>query len=253
MLQTFYECISNRLQTRCEHLVNVSLTPTKQVAKHPAIPHVHHEIGCETLRQFPTSTTKLVANTPSGVGADSSCPYPDITNCTYSHYQIRISPPHYVCVYVYAGAINRPLQLLTACQLRGEHSAKHQRTHREKSTNTYEKPTKHSANTQRSPTKQGANTPSGVGADSSCPYPNITNCTYSHYQIGIFVPHFVCVYVYAGAINRTPTAANGLPITWRTLCKTLNVHLRNASRTLRQAQGPIHRARILTLPKCIFP
>ncbi|MBF1467012.1 MAG: hypothetical protein HXN67_07590 [Prevotella pallens] len=33
------------------------------------------------------------------------------------------------------------------------HSAKHQRTHREKSTNTYEKPTKHSANTQRSPTK----------------------------------------------------------------------------------------------------
>ena len=47
-----------------------------------------YEIGCETLRQFPTSTTKLVRNTPPGVGADLSCLYPDIANYTYSHYQI---------------------------------------------------------------------------------------------------------------------------------------------------------------------
>lgn len=47
-----------------------------------------HEIGGETLRQFPTSTTKWGANTPPSVGADSSCPYPDIANYTYSHYQI---------------------------------------------------------------------------------------------------------------------------------------------------------------------
>ena len=38
-----------------------------------------------------------------------------IIKYVFSHYQIRISPPHFVCVYVYAGAINRPLQLLTVC------------------------------------------------------------------------------------------------------------------------------------------
>ena len=54
--------------------------------------------------------------------------------------------------------------VLTACQLRGEHSAKH-------STYTYE---------------MGANTPPGVGADSSCPYPDITNYTYLHYQIRVY-------------------------------------------------------------------
>ena len=31
-----------------------------------------------------------VANTPSGVGADSSRPCPNITKYTYSHYQIRV-------------------------------------------------------------------------------------------------------------------------------------------------------------------
>ena len=109
-----------------------------------------------------------------------------------------------MCVYVYAGTINRPLRLRTACQLRGEHSA----------------------NTQRPPTKCPQNIPPGVGADSSRPYPNITKYTYPHYQIRIstlphthFPSHFVCVYVYTGTINRTPTAANGLPITWRTLRK----------------------------------
>ena len=147
-LRTFAECFLNTHEIECEHSANSPRPPRNWL---------------RTLRQFPTSTTKLVRNTPSGVGADSSCPYPDIAKNAYSHYQIRISPPHYVCVYVYAGAINRPLQLLTACQLRGEHSAKHQRTHREKSTNTYEKPTKHSAKHQRTPTKLVANTPPGVG------------------------------------------------------------------------------------------
>ncbi|WP_281798713.1 hypothetical protein [Prevotella pallens] len=41
------------MRTRCEHLVNVPLTPTKWGAKHSLIPHVHHEIGCETLRNSP--------------------------------------------------------------------------------------------------------------------------------------------------------------------------------------------------------
>ena len=34
---------------------------------------------------------------------------------------------------------------------------------------------------------------------------------FSHYQICVFVPHFVGVYVYTGTINRSPTAADGLP------------------------------------------
>ena len=41
----------------------------------------------------------------------------------YSFHRTRISPLHYVGVYVYAGTINRPLQLRTACQLHGEHPA----------------------------------------------------------------------------------------------------------------------------------
>ncbi|WP_314286088.1 hypothetical protein, partial [Prevotella pallens] len=73
-----------------------------------------------------------------GVGADSSRPYPCITKYTYpfhrirafalphthfhiikyvySHHRTHISLPHYVGTFIYAGTINRPLQLLTVCQ-----------------------------------------------------------------------------------------------------------------------------------------
>ena len=41
------------------------------------------------------SPTKLVANIPPGVGADSSRPYPCITKYIYSHYRIRaFKSPH---------------------------------------------------------------------------------------------------------------------------------------------------------------
>ncbi len=33
----------------------------------------------------------------------------------YSHHRTRISFPHFVCVYVYVGTINRTLRLLTDC------------------------------------------------------------------------------------------------------------------------------------------
>ena len=46
----------------------------------------------------------------------------------YSHHRTRISPLHFVCVYVYAGTINRPLQLLTVCQQRCEQIAIYTRT-----------------------------------------------------------------------------------------------------------------------------
>ena len=72
-----------------------------------------------------------------------------ITKNAFPHYQIRIFVPHFVCIFLYAGAINRPLRLLTAANY-------------------------------------VANTPSGVGVDSSCPYPNITNYRYSHYRIRVY-------------------------------------------------------------------
>ena len=68
-------------------------------------------------------------------------------------------------VFVYAGTINRPLQLLVVCHF--------------------------VANglliMQRSPTKWGANIPPDVGADSSRPYPNIIKYTYSRHQIRVSV------------------------------------------------------------------
>ena len=61
---------------------------------------------------------------------------------------------------------------------------------------------------------------------SSNTYLTIIKHVHSFHRIRIFTSphthfplHFVCVYVYASTINRTPTAANGLPITWRTLRK----------------------------------
>ena len=74
------------------------------------------------------------------------------------------------------------------------------------------------ANYLRSPTKYDANTPLGVGTDSSCPYISVINSVGDchHFVGGIHcmwgrVCHFVGVVVYAGAINRSPTAANRLP------------------------------------------
>ena len=104
--------------------------------------------------------------------------------------------PHFVGVYGFAGTINRPLRLLTVCQ--------------------------NVANnlpiTQYSPTKCVANTPLGVGADSSCPYPNITKYTYPFQQIRIFTLSNMrfrssfcgCIRI-CGRDKSAPTAACGLP------------------------------------------
>ena len=85
---------------------------------------------------------------------------------------------------------------------------------------------KQSVKYPHTPTKCVANNPLGVGADSSCPYPDINKkrvsvslnthihiikYTHSFHHTRIFFPHFVGVFIYAGAINRSPTAADGLP------------------------------------------
>ena len=111
------------LRTRNIHRMNTLRTLRK-------ISTFNYEIPNEHSRKHPTYT-------PPGVGADSSCPYPYIAKYVFSHYQIRIfvssqtdvhilkyvysnhhtriSVPHFVGVYGYEGAINRPLQLLMGC------------------------------------------------------------------------------------------------------------------------------------------
>ena len=46
-----------------------------------------------------------------------------IIKYVYSFHRTRISVRHFVGVFVYVGAINPPLRLLTVCQLRGERFA----------------------------------------------------------------------------------------------------------------------------------
>ena len=164
----------------------------------------------------------------------------------YSNHRTCISVPHFVGVFVYAGTINRPLQLLVVCHF--------------------------VANglliMQRSPTKLVANTPPGVGDRFIAPvslhyqiriFTSSNTCfrfnahAYPHYQLRVFTllntyihfteyvhlhyrtristlpntciciikytfPHhrthisatlFVGEYGYAGTINRTFAAANG--------------------------------------------
>ncbi len=80
---------------------------------------------------------------------------------------------------------------------------------------------------QRPPTKYVANTPSGVGADSSCPYPDIIKYIYSFHHKRAFAPHFVGVFIFAGTINRSPTAACGLPLHCERIAKTLRTNCDN--------------------------
>jgi len=61
-----------------------------------------------------------------------------ILKYVYSNRHTRIFVPHFVGVFIYAGAINRPLRLLTDCdnvantnEIHTKHSAKCQRTIRE--------------------------------------------------------------------------------------------------------------------------
>ena len=50
----------------------------------------------------------------------------------------------------------------------------------------------------------------------------IIKYVYSFQRTHIFFPHFVGVFVYAGTINRTPTAADGLP----KCCERIAISLR---------------------------
>ena len=136
--------------------------------------------GCERSAITWRTPTRWGANIPPGVGADSSCPYPNITKYTYPFQQIcvfalsnmRFRSPFRGCIRIRGHDKSAPTAA-NGLRMRGEHSAKH----------------------QRSPTKWAANTPPGVGADSSRPYPCITKYTYSHYQIRVSVPPHTHIHI----------------------------------------------------------
>ena len=90
------------------HRMNTLRTLRKISTSNHEIPNLHPA-------KYQRTPQKQPRHTPPGVVADSSCPYPNITKYTYSHHRTRISLLHFVGVFVYAGTINRPLQLLMGC------------------------------------------------------------------------------------------------------------------------------------------
>ena len=80
----FFVSITNTLLMCYEYSVKWLRTPTKCPRKHTKHPTNTHEMSNE-------QSVKCPRNTPPGVGADSSRPYPYIIKYTYSFHQIRIS------------------------------------------------------------------------------------------------------------------------------------------------------------------
>ena len=71
---------------------------------------------------------------------------------------------------------------------------------------------------------------------------------YSHYQICVSIPRFVGVSIYEGTINRSPTAANGLPITLLTICENAMFENENYS-FISQKRGFINRKSLFRISK----
>ena len=111
-----------------EHSVNYPIT--HKIHNEHSANYLHRPRNTQrTFRKLSTSPTKYTANTPLGVGADSSRPYlPSINSVSVCH--------HFMGVYIYAGTINRPLQLLTDCDNACEHSANYLRSPTKYTTNT---------------------------------------------------------------------------------------------------------------------
>ena len=123
---------------------------------------------------------------------DSPNPYICIIAHVFPHYQIRISLPHFVCVFLYAGAINRTPTAADGLQQRCEQIAIYTRTPTKCPQNIPQYTHVHPRNAHKTfrniPTsthETPQNIPPGVGADSSRPYPYISKNAYSHYRIRI--------------------------------------------------------------------
>ena len=110
-----------------------------------------------------------------------------------------------------------------------------QRTHGEKSTNTprntHETPREwvaftHEIGCEHSAGRRGPIHRARILILPKCVSISTNTCfhiikyAFPFHRTRILVPHFVGVFVYAGTINRSPTAADGLPIIQRTHCET---------------------------------
>ena len=148
-------------------------------------------------------SVKCATNTPPGVGADSSRPYPNINKYTYPHYRIyvstlshthihiikythsfhrtRISPPHFVGIYVYAGTINRSPTAADGLQQRCEQIAIYTRTPTKHHTFALQKPYFYTAKTILSHRKNHTFTPQK-------PYFRTTKTILSHHKYHTFAP-----------------------------------------------------------------
>ena len=148
---------------------------------------------------------------------DSPNPYICIIAHVFPHYQIRISLPHFVCVFLYAGAINRTPTAADGLQQRCEQIAIYTRTPTKCPQNIPQYTHVHPRNTTKHSARRRGRFIAPVSLHKQkCifPLPNthfhITKYAFPFHHTHISVCHFVCVYVYAGTINRTPTAADGL-------------------------------------------
>lgn len=60
---------------------------------------------------------------------------------------------------------------------------------------------------------------------------------FSHHHIHISVPHFVGVFVYADTINRSPTAADGLPKQFKRIATTMQTGWHNVADDYKKQKG----------------
>ena len=157
------------------------------------------------LQNTQHTPTKWGANTPSGVGADSSCPYPCIIKYAYPHYQTRaftLLHAHFRLSFRGCFRIcGRDKSDPYGCEQPANYIA-----------NIPQNANKQSVKYPHTPTKCVANNPPGVGADSSCPYPDINKNVYFHNQICVFkspnMYFYIIKYVYSFHRTRISTLLN---------------------------------------------
>ena len=109
-----------------------------------------------------------------------------IIKYVYSFQRTRIFFPHFVGVFIYAGTINRPLRLRTVCQNIADGLPKHCERIAKMLLTDCQNIANIPQNANEQSVKCATNTPLGVGADSSCPYPDVTKNVYFHNQICVF-------------------------------------------------------------------
>ena len=118
-----------------------------------------------------------------------------IIKYVYSFHHTHISVRHFVGVFVYAGAINRPLRLLTACQNIADGLPKHCERIAKMLLTDCQNIANIPQNANKQSVKCATNTPLGVGTDSSCPYPDVTKNVYFHNQICVSTLLNMCIQI----------------------------------------------------------